>query len=260
MTAIFFDSNPPVTTNTVINTIVNDPVVSVDAGADQKVYLGYSPTECVVLTANASDGLPPYTFVWSNGDTGQTINVCPTQTTTFSITATYADGCPIAVDSVTVSVVDIRCGKNNDKVVVCHTPPGNPEKAKAICIDQSDVANHLAHGCKLDSCAAAFKWNGSQKQENNEPELTDFETRYSLRNTIEIFPNPNTGQFTILMMPESVLGASVSLYNILGEVIYKNDKITYHYINIDISDSPKGIYFIKVSNDKDVFRGKLMHQ
>ena len=35
---------------------------------------------------------------------------------------------------------------NPDKVLVCHVPPGNPDNAHDICIDDSAVTAHLAHG------------------------------------------------------------------------------------------------------------------
>jgi len=45
-----------------------------------------------------------------------------------------------------------RCGHNNDKVQICHIPPGNPENAHEICVGEPSVAAHLAHGDKLGAC------------------------------------------------------------------------------------------------------------
>ena len=35
---------------------------------------------------------------------------------------------------------------NEGKVLVCHIPPGNPDKAHTISISEDDVADHLEHG------------------------------------------------------------------------------------------------------------------
>lgn len=48
-----------------------------------------------------------------------------------------------------------RCGHNNDKVQICHIPPGNPENAHEICVGESAVEAHLAHGDKLGACEVA---------------------------------------------------------------------------------------------------------
>ena len=35
---------------------------------------------------------------------------------------------------------------NEGKVLVCHIPPGNPDKAHTISISEDDVQDHLDHG------------------------------------------------------------------------------------------------------------------
>lgn len=123
----------------------------VDVGNDTSVYLGYTPFSCVTLSASASGGTMPYTFLWSTGDTTASINTCDTVDTDYIVTITDSVGCT-ASDTVSISVVDVRCGNHNDKVLVCHIPPGNPANAHTICIGEPAVAAHLAHGCHLGSC------------------------------------------------------------------------------------------------------------
>jgi hypothetical protein len=38
------------------------------------------------------------------------------------------------------------------KVLICHIPPGHPENAHTISVDQSAVPAHLAHGDTLGPC------------------------------------------------------------------------------------------------------------
>ena len=42
--------------------------------------------------------------------------------------------------------------QNDDKVIICHRPPGNPDKAKTLIIGADSVEAHLAHGDTLDEC------------------------------------------------------------------------------------------------------------
>ena len=86
---------------------------SVSAGAD---ILVCSENSTVTLTASATGGIAPYTFTWSNGMTGATINVTPSETTTYSVTVANS-GQPncSAVDAVVVNVnpaLSVNAGAN----------------------------------------------------------------------------------------------------------------------------------------------------
>jgi hypothetical protein len=69
-----------------------------------------------------------------------------------------------------------------------------------------------------------------------------------------IFPNPSNGFFTISGLPIGVI--NIEIYNLLGEMVYsgKNKQTVY---NIDISSSPKGMYFVKVSDGKKIIINKI---
>ncbi|MEX0813853.1 MAG: T9SS type A sorting domain-containing protein [Chitinophagales bacterium] len=123
---------------------------SVDAGNDTSTYLGYAPYSCVTLNASAT-GTAPFSFLWSTGDTTASIIVCDTVDTDYIVSITDSNGCT-ASDTVSVTVVDVRCGNNNDKVLICHVPPGNPANAHSICVGAPAVPAHLAHGCFLGNC------------------------------------------------------------------------------------------------------------
>lgn len=116
------------------------------------IYYGYSPWECVDIIP-ADSGAAPLSYLWSNGDTSQMITVCDTTSSWYSVVMTDDTLCS-SVDSVFIEVIDVRCGNNpnNQKVLVCHVPPGNPANEHTICISENAVAAHLAHGCYLGTC------------------------------------------------------------------------------------------------------------
>jgi hypothetical protein len=73
--------------------------VAVYAGMDEEICQG----EPVTLIATATDGIPPYTYSWSSGETTQSIIVSPASTTTYTVTV-EGNGGTIDSDEVLVTV------------------------------------------------------------------------------------------------------------------------------------------------------------
>jgi hypothetical protein len=48
---------------------------------------------------------------------------------------------------------DKKDNSSNDKVTICHIPPGNPGNAHEIVVSANAVPAHLAHGDYLGSCS-----------------------------------------------------------------------------------------------------------
>ncbi len=46
----------------------------------------------------------------------------------------------------------LKCPSQVNKVLLCHIPPGNPNKSKEIAVDSEDVADHISHGDNLGWC------------------------------------------------------------------------------------------------------------
>ena len=47
-------------------------------------------------------------------------------------------------------------GNNNDKVTICHVPPGNPENAHTIRVSENAVQAHLDHGDTKGECKKKY--------------------------------------------------------------------------------------------------------
>ncbi|MBN8695627.1 MAG: T9SS type A sorting domain-containing protein [Bacteroidetes bacterium] len=63
---------------------------------------------------------------------------------------------------------------------------------------------------------------------------------------VELFPNPVTNDFTIRILSEGNKMYIAELYNVMGQVIYK-DKIENNTLTLDIAIVPQGMYICKVS-------------
>ena len=73
---------------------------------------------------------------------------------------------------------------------------------------------------------------------------------------IAIYPNPTTGIFTIRTDLDNI---EIEIYSTIGRLVLKKNLLGgLHTINI--SDQPKGIYFIKIQNGTKTEQRKLIIQ
>ena len=75
---------------------------------------------------------------------------------------------------------------------------------------------------------------------------------------IHIYPNPNTGQF-VIELPKNIPTAKIEIMSTTGQVIYH--KLTSESKSyIDITNFDKGIYFVRITNNKIVKNYKVVIQ
>ena len=178
VTTSYFNSIP--TTSIAANIIVN-PLPTLDLGLDSTIC------ETHQITLDAGAGMDSY--LWSTGDTTQTILVDSTgfggigNSIDFSAIVTQL-GC-INSDTITITVAD------------CTGIPDNLEI-----------------------------------------------------NEINIYPNPSTGIINI-DLPKGLTKLELSVFNMVGQIVFTDEIVsqTETIKTIDLSDVPKGIYFIGLKSD-----------
>ncbi|HSG67318.1 MAG TPA: T9SS type A sorting domain-containing protein, partial [Bacteroidales bacterium] len=77
--------------------ISSSPAISVD---DASICYG----DTALLTVNVLSGTGPFSFLWSTGDTTQSITVSPDTTTLYTVVVTGVNGCPSYPDTAVVTV------------------------------------------------------------------------------------------------------------------------------------------------------------
>jgi PKD repeat protein len=156
----------------------------------------------------------------------------------FTLSVTNAFGCQ-AQTTVIVKVKDVRCGKKNDKVIVCRR--AGTSKAEGRCISVADVAEHLRKGGNLGNCEGAG--NENPEREPVEP------TR---RVKLTAYPNPfakrTTVSFTVSKAERNV---TLAIFDALGNritTLYSGSVeagATKAFV-FDRAQLPAGLYFARL--------------
>ncbi|MBR9756535.1 MAG: T9SS type A sorting domain-containing protein [Algicola sp.] len=116
------------------------------------VYQGYDPAACAELVVSVEGGTGDYSVLWSTGETSESITVCPTEQSEYTVEVSDSHSSLSA--SFTVLVQDVVCSNNvnNGKVLICHVDDeGN---YSTLCVSANAVENHLAHGDLLGACGS----------------------------------------------------------------------------------------------------------
>ena len=218
-------------------------------GVATNIYLGYGP-QSVTLNVNANGGAP-FTYSWS-GSGGLSCTNCPNPVFApsskgvynFTVTVTNKYGCT-STCNITICVLDIRVPGSNDKVYICHAPPGNPANGQTQEVKTNSVPAHLlSHPFdKLGKC-------GQDPCEENPLTLNtkgtgNDETAIQVLN-LSISPNPSRNNFNLVIQSNSNAIMTLRIVDIYGRVISSQPGISPNSV-IRLGDDLKtGVYFAQL--------------
>ena len=109
--------------------------------------------------------------------------------------------------------------------------------------------NLLKDSCKYrQPTMALYHWVKSYLGIRNE----------NLSPTLEIYPNPSNGKFTI---NSNGAISSIEVYNLTGKLLYSDYNLKrQNSVDIDLSNLQKGIYVARISDGKQVLTEKVIIQ
>ncbi|MPR37291.1 T9SS type A sorting domain-containing protein [Cytophagaceae bacterium SJW1-29] len=215
-------------------TITQPDAITVQISGNTSVQFGYTNgSNCTTLTASATGGTGSFTYAWRQGNSsiGSKANqqVCPTQTTTYTVTATDAAGCSVQ-KQITVTVDDVRCGYGGVKVCL-----GGREQ----CIAQYLVPTYLRLGYTLGGC------------NSNTPARMGYEetlTAKPLALSLKAYPNPTSGYVTVEVQSPVAELVKFEVVNAQGRVVKQHQRELvegFNEVRFELTAQPTGNYLIR---------------
>lgn len=224
-------------------------------GVATNIYLGYGP-QSATIACNATGGAG-FTYSWSPSanlscTTCQNPVFTPTAAGnyTFTVTATNSNGCSTTC-TVTFCVLDIRVPGQNNKVYLCHVPPGNPNNPQTLSISVNAVPSHLSGhaGDRLGNCnQSCGSAKGSEEAGIGEVLGEEF----------NVYPNPTTGVFYV-EVPHDVKADRIVIMDMTGKIVDSRTNAEGK-VQFNMSNLAKGMYMVQVMYGEDTFRTKLSVQ
>ena len=217
--------------------------ISVNAGDDQTIYIGFGPTSKMIIANVVSCG--EVSYEWSTGETAPFITVNPSVTTAYSITVKDAFGHE-ATDQVTIIVVDVSCGKRNEKISLCHVI--NANRRINLCVSPEEAAMHIAHGDVLGDCNSTKRNQVSNAIAINEEEIEKI-------TKMVLYPNPANEMLNVQWVAAVNGNQSIQVMDIKGRVVL-NQHIAQHKgtnsTQINISRLSQGAYILRMKVDDQI--------
>ena len=216
-------------------------------GLDPKtIALGYGAQSLTLTASNPASANSTYSWSPAAGLSNATSDspvFTPTSagSYTFTVNVTSESGCQ-ASTSVTIKVIDVRCGNKNNMVLICKKEGSN--KAKEGCIGAEGVADQLRSGAKLGSCATGMiAADGSERSaldaEVTSVRLTSYPNPFANQTTVS-FSVPQAEQKVTLAIFDAVGNRIITLYSGKAEANVKNEFV------FDSTALPAGAYFARL--------------
>lgn len=207
-------------------------------------------------TVLAGGGIPPYRFLWSNGDTTATVaNLAPG---THTVTVYDYTGCPAVVSVTIVSMYPeppLDLGADTTAcigdIVTLDAGPGmsylwsDNSTMQTLPVTTSGLYSVLItdqNGCEnFDTIEITFV-----SCSNNGTIIAEPSVSRKIK-TVDVYPNPFTDKISI-SHPSNVEVFNMIIYNAYGEKVFESGQITDQ---VDLSYLAAGVYFMNLKVDEE---------
>ncbi len=272
------EPNPVATpdTSTLYIAEVNDGVlsmfdtVSVTVLSVPTVDLGDDQTLCGINEVELDAGAGGTSYLWSTGETTQTITATGEGMVDFYVTVTNENGCSSS-DTVTINfasnpVVDLGGDTTLCGGVIYTLDAGNEgatylwstgETTRTIQIDTTG----FGYGTQNVSVEVTSQYGCSASAEVNVEFINCTGIDEYNNETISLFPNPASGKIWIRLPSFESDAVSVKVLNAVGATVFSKENVAvnrHQSVMINLSELSNGMYYVVVETENNRLSKKLI--
>jgi len=221
--------------------------------------------------ATPSGGLPPYTYLWSNGAITQSANGL--EAGSYSVSVTDASGCtviqevtvsePSNLTSTLVSIINANLNEMNGSVDVSVSGGTMPytyqwKNTNGQIIGNAEDIDGLAAGTYSLLIIDA---NGCQSQSFYTIQTINATTQIDTEGQLILYPNPTSNWAVIEVKGmDNMERLKVSIFDVTGKLV-RVQQGAGNQMKLDFSDMPSAVYFLKISvGNKSVIKKLVVNK
>jgi hypothetical protein len=249
------------TTSSSVN-LAQSPAVNVSASTVENISCNGDNVGSAL--SKVVGGTAPFNYLWSDG-AGTNFAAANLSAGIYTVTVTDMNGCTSSAGATITQPGPVR-------VITDSTAADNGCSGSAWLIVSGGVSpynylwsngnttDYIFNECKGVYCCTITDANGCRKISCIDiTSTTGVDNITSASPEINIYPNPNNGEFTISGISSKSI---VEVYNILGEKVYSQPSVFNSQLSLNISNQPGGIYLYRVIGEDGslIGEGKIILQ
>jgi PKD-like domain/GEVED domain/Secretion system C-terminal sorting domain len=258
-------SNTYIVTGTDANTCSDTASITIPVNALPIVTASATASAICAGQSTTLTGGGAVSYVWDNGATNG-VAISPSGTTTYTVTGTDANTCSnTATQTITVNANPVSSLTAPVSSLCAGTPvtlTGLPAGGvySVVSGSASALVGNVFNAATVGPYTIAYtSTNGAGCSDSaqfnfNVNCILSIDALSKTSTTINIFPNPNSGQFTINSSTE--INGTVELFNELGQTVYK-ENMNGVSKQIQLQNVSVGIYHLKIVNGQKLLSGTL---
>ncbi|MBL7884903.1 MAG: T9SS type A sorting domain-containing protein [Bacteroidia bacterium] len=267
---LFISGNYSVTVTDTITGCSSSDAINIVIGSIPVVSLGNDTTQCGgVITLNAQNtGL---NYLWSTSATTQTIVV--NTSGTYHVTVSNSDGCSTN-DTIVVTLHALPgvgllpfsnpiCNDLTSFVLTGGNPSGGVYSGNTVVGNSFDPSTAGVGIHPITYTVTDVNGCSNSSTQNITVNSCVGVEEYSVLSSTMVYPNPSNGMFTIAIANATIDNLIISIIDIQGKEVFGVKETNVHgdyNKHVNLEGLSKGMYYIKLSTDKEAKIQKLIVQ